>query len=136
MKPVIAALCATVLVGCGHEDEPTMQPQTTQLATAPVTTPSLATTIDYNGTFVVGRDIAPGRWHTDGPRTRNAYVDGTAVAIPGDPCQWSKGQAEERDGELVVEGQPTNESGPRDIQINASDAAFTTAGCKPWHLVG
>jgi hypothetical protein len=93
----------------------------------------------HDGSYKVGRDIAVGTWHTDGPLRRvNQYDEnGNPILVP--TCHWATGGIGEQNGAPTVYGQASNvktgdESGPRDITISPSDNDFTTIGCKPWQL--
>ncbi|MDT5101300.1 MAG: hypothetical protein QOC76_5037 [Mycobacterium sp.] len=133
------AVATLLLVGCNLPSAPVGGP-TTPLATAPLPPPPPpATTIDHDGSYKVGRDIAVGTWHTDGPLRRvNQYDEnGNPILVP--TCHWATGGIGEQNGAPTVYGQASNvktgdESGPRDITISPSDNDFTTIGCKPWQL--
>jgi hypothetical protein len=133
------ALATLLLAGCDLPSAPISGP-TTPLATAPLPAPPpAATTIDHDGSYKIGRDIAVGTWHTDGPLRRvNQYDDnGNPIVVP--TCHWATGGVGEQNGAPTVYGQASNvktgdESGPKDIEINLSDYDFTTIGCKPWNL--
>jgi hypothetical protein len=113
---------------------------TTPLATAPLPPPPPpATSIDHDGTYKVGRDIAVGLWHTDGPlRHINEYdQNGNPIAVAS--CHWATGYFGEQGGAPTVYGNKKSmaagdESGPRDVTITLANNDFTTVGCKPWKL--
>ncbi len=70
------------------------------------------------GTFAVGAQVAPGRWRSDG----------------GDLCYWERlggltGGLEEI---VASAGVP----GPVDVEVAATDVAFSSFGCGTWRQVG
>ncbi len=92
-------------------------PVTATAATAPTstttTTPPGPATTFADGTWVVGKQIAPGTYQTNG----------------GDGCYW------ERDKNLSGSGLPIandNTSGHAVVTILATDAGFKTASCGTW----
>ncbi|WP_344837302.1 hypothetical protein [Nonomuraea dietziae] len=70
------------------------------------------------GIQVVGADIQPGTYRTDGPS-------------PGMPlCYWARLKGTGGDpSEVITSGLP---SGPATVTIEATDKAFQSGGCKPW----
>jgi hypothetical protein len=72
------------------------------------------TTIDHDGTFAVGTDIAPGTYSTAGP-----VADGT--------CYWKR--MGNPDGELIDNAMSKK---PQVVRIEPTDKAFKTDGCQPW----
>jgi hypothetical protein len=72
------------------------------------------TTIDANGTFKVGTDIAPGAYSSAGPIT-----DGV--------CSWKRSN-----GDGIVDNAMTKK--PQVVQIDPTDTTFTTRDCQPWQL--
>ncbi|MEU4698572.1 hypothetical protein [Nonomuraea dietziae] len=70
------------------------------------------------GIQVVGTDIQPGTYRTDGPS-------------PGMPlCYWARLKGTGGDpSEVITSGLP---SGPATVTIEATDKAFQSGGCKPW----
>lgn len=72
--------------------------------------------IPGDGTFLVGEDIQPGTYRTDG----------------GEYCYWAR--LADTSGEfegIITNG---NTQGPTTVTISASDAAFETNGCSDWTL--
>lgn len=134
------AIAALLLAGCDLSPSQVITGPTTPLATAPpAPLPPPATAIDHDGDYRVGRDIAAGVWHTDGPLRRvNEYdQNGNPIAVAS--CHWATGGIGEQNSAPTVYGQSSNvktgdESGPREITISEADYDFTTIGCKPWHL--
>jgi hypothetical protein len=105
-----AIVAATlVLAGCGASagiagaDPPTPPP-------APVP----ATTIDHDGTYSLGTDIAPGTYSSAGP-------------VGSGTCYWKR-----LSGSDIIDNAMSSK--PQLVQINASDTAFKTDGCQPWQL--
>ena len=84
-------------------------------APGPAPGPAAKTTIDANGTFKVGTDIAPGTYSSAGPIT-----DGV--------CSWKRSN-----GEGVVDNAMTKK--PQIIQIDATDTSFKTSDCQPWQKI-
>ena len=74
--------------------------------------PAPPTTIDKDGTYTVGTDIAPGTYISAGP-----VADGT--------CYWKRVQ-----GDKIVDNALSKQS--QVVQIDAGDTAFKTDGCQPW----
>lgn len=75
-----------------------------------------------DGTFVVGTDIAPGTYKTEGPYPR---------ALPN--CYWArlKGVSGEL-GDVITNG---NTRGPTTVTIKPGDTAFKSNGCATWTKV-
>jgi hypothetical protein len=83
----------------------------------PTTTPPPApkTSMDTDGTYVIGTDIVPGVYSSAGPA--------------GDsPCYWKR-----RRGDEVLDNGLTKK--PQVIGIEATDTVFKTSRCQPWQLV-
>jgi hypothetical protein len=70
------------------------------------------TTIDADGTYAVGKDIAPGTYSSAGP-----VGDGT--------CYWKR-----TSGSDIVDNALSKK--PQIVQIDPTDTAFKTSGCQPW----
>ena len=120
-------LYALLLTACGvpiplaqHGTTPTPTPP------SPPTPPAVTSILD--GTYVVGVDISPGRWHTDGPRMIRTY--GVVVSR----CVWRLGWPEVKDGVPTMEEIiRKDDSGPADLVLGPYAATFETKGCKAWH---
>ncbi|MEU7891258.1 hypothetical protein AB0B45_00190 [Nonomuraea sp. NPDC049152] len=71
-----------------------------------------------SGLQVVGTDIQPGTYKTEGP-------------APGQPmCYWARLKGTGGDpGDVITSGLPT---GPATVTIEATDKAFQSGGCGPW----
>lgn len=82
----------------------------------PAPPPAPKTTIDKDGTYAVGTDIAPGIYSSGGP-----VGDGT--------CYWKR--TGNPDGN-VVDNALTKK--PQVVRIDATDKSFKTNGCQPWQL--
>lgn len=78
--------------------------------------PGPKTTMDHDGTFAVGSDIAPGIYSSAGP-----VGDGT--------CYWKR--MGNPDGNLVDNALSKK---PQIVQIDPTDKSFKTSGCQPWQL--
>jgi hypothetical protein len=88
------------------------------VATADPATPappsSPKTSIDADGTYKVGVDIAPGTYASAGP------VNGT--------CSWKRTSAANE----TIDNALTKK--PQVVAIEATDATFKTTGCQAWSL--
>ncbi|PRC50086.1 hypothetical protein C6A85_71330, partial [Mycobacterium sp. ITM-2017-0098] len=71
----------------------------------------LKTTIDADGSYTVGTDIAPGVYQSAGP------VDGA--------CYWKRTA-----GDQLVDNALTKK--PAFVQILPTDTTFTTSDCQAW----
>lgn len=121
--PLAARCAAAALVAVGWAASASVagaDPTTTPApAPAPSTAPSTApasgpkTTIDHDGTYAVGTDIAPGTYSTAGPVGKGT-------------CYWKRVAP---DGSLIDNAISKK---PQVVQIDASDKAFKTNGCQPW----
>lgn len=74
----------------------------------------LATTIDANGTYAVGTDIAPGVYQSAGPLEDRA-------------CYWKRTAGDE-----LVDNALTKK--PAVVEIKPTDTSFTTSECQVWQL--
>jgi hypothetical protein len=81
---------------------------------APAPPPAPKTTIDADGTYAVGKDIAPGVYSSAGP-----VGDGA--------CYWKRAN-----GSNIVDNALTKK--PQVVQIDATDTTFTTNECQSWQL--
>ena len=72
------------------------------------------TTIDADGTYTVGTDIAPGVYESAGP-----VQDGA--------CYWKR-----TSGDKLVDNALTKK--PQVVQIDPTDTSFTTNDCQQWAL--
>jgi hypothetical protein len=106
----------------GADPEPTPPPPAPAASPgpspAPATSPSPGpkTTIDKDGTYAVGTDIAPGTYSSAGP-----VGDGT--------CYWKR--SGNPDGNLIDNAISKK---PQVVQIDPTDKSFKTSGCQPWQL--
>ena len=100
----IAGFCAAV--GIAHADPDSPAP--------PAPAPPAKTTIDANGVYTVGKDIAPGTYTSAGP-------------ITDEVCSWKRSS-----GDSVVDNAMTKK--PQTVQIDPTDTTFTTKDCQPWQL--
>ena len=105
-----AALTVALLVAAGvSAGQVHAQP-----SPAPAPPPAPKTTIDADGTYAVGADIAPGTYASAGPITDGA-------------CYWKRVS-----GDNLVDNALTKK--PQVVQIEPGDTAFTTNDCQPWQL--
>ncbi|MFF3604246.1 hypothetical protein [Streptomyces sp. NPDC002463] len=82
------------------------------------TTPSVE--IPGDGVFLVGKDIQPGTYRSDGKD--NAL------------CYWARlSDTTGEVGDTIASG---NTKGQAIVKIDASDKAFQTSDCKPWQKIG
>ncbi|MDQ0605278.1 hypothetical protein QF037_009623 [Streptomyces canus] len=105
----------------------------TETASAPTPTPTPtpsptkeeapAGEIPGDGTYVVGEDIKPGTYRTDGP-------DDSVVSN----CYWARLSGTSGEFDEIIAN--SNTAGPATVTISASDAAFQTTGCKTWKKTG
>jgi hypothetical protein len=98
---------AIVLVGAGSVVSAHADP-------APAPPPAPKTTIDADGTYAVGKDIAPGVYSSAGP-----VADGA--------CYWKR-----TNGDKIVDNALSKR--PQVIQIDSTDTSFTTRQCQSWSL--
>jgi hypothetical protein len=74
----------------------------------------LKTTIDTDGSYAVGTEIAPGAYESAGP-------------IDGGACYWKRSVGPEK-----VDNALTKK--PAYVQILPTDTSFTTSDCQVWQL--
>ena len=84
----------------------------------PAPPPAPKTTMDHDGTYAVGTDIAPGTYSTAGP-------------VGNGTCYWKR--MGNPDGALIDNAISKK---PQVVQIEATDKAFKTDGCQPWQITG
>lgn len=97
------------------------EPPTTRTA-APATTPPKPAGINP-GVYLVGVDVQPGTYRTDGAAPRR-YVDGY--------CMWSRHDSVGGgpfDGIIASDG---SFDGQLIVTIEPGDKRFMTRGCQPW----
>jgi hypothetical protein len=80
--------------------------------TTPPPPPGPKTTIDGDGTYAVGTDIAPGAYQSAGP-------------IGDGACYWKRAK-----GDDIVDNALSKKA--QFVQIDPTDTAFTTNDCQPW----
>jgi hypothetical protein len=73
------------------------------------------TSIDKDGTYTVGADIAPGTYSSPGPTDDGA-------------CYWKRVS-----GDTVVDNAMSKK--PQIVQIDATDTSFKTSDCQPWQKI-
>lgn len=81
---------------------------------APAAAGAPRTTIDHDGLYTVGKDIAPGVYSSAGP-------------VGNGTCYWKR--TGNPDGALIDNAISKR---PQVVQIEATDKAFKTSGCQPW----
>jgi hypothetical protein len=81
----------------------------------PAPPPGPKTTIDADGTYAVGTDIAPGTYSSAGPVENSA-------------CYWKRVS-----GDTVVDNAMTKKA--QVVQIAATDTSFKTNDCQPWQKI-
>jgi len=115
MTPIRIATVAVALACAAVSAAVPAQAQPAPPAPAPAPAPEgMKTTIDANGTYMVGTDIAPGVYQSAGP------VDDGA-------CYWKRSA-----GDTLVDNALTKK--PAFVQIAATDTSFTTSDCQAWQL--
>jgi len=70
------------------------------------------------GTYLVGTDVAPGRWR----------------AVGGASCYWARLQGLSGEDRDIIESALV--SGEATTELMAGDVAFTSDGCGSWRWVG
>jgi hypothetical protein len=80
----------------------------------PAPSPAPKTTIDHDGTYTVGTDIAPGTYSSAGP-------------VGNGTCYWKR--LGNPDGALIDNALSKK---PQVVQIAPTDKSFKTTGCQPW----
>lgn len=88
--------------------------------------------IPGNGFFLVGPDVAPGLFHTDGTAsTWGVWINN--VPTENSMCVWFTYSTPDANKDHVVE---TNMSvGPMYANINSTVKAFESRNCQPWTRV-
>jgi hypothetical protein len=110
MRSKVTALAVAALVGvswCASAGIASADP--------PLPPPEPKTTIDHDGTFVVGTDIVPGTYSSAGP-------------VGNGTCYWKRLGGE--NGNDVVDNALSKK--PQVVPIAPTDKAFKTDGCQPW----
>ncbi|HYJ56801.1 MAG TPA: hypothetical protein VEX40_15045 [Mycobacterium sp.] len=119
MRPTRAAAVAAVVMAGWWAAGPPAQAQPAPPPPpppAPAEAPAggLKTTIDADGSYAVGIDIAPGAYQSAGP-------------IDDGACYWKRTA-----GEAMVDNALTKK--PAYVQILPTDTSFTTSDCQSWQL--
>lgn len=88
--------------------------------------------IPGNGFFVVGRDVAPGLYHSDGTAsTWGVWIND--VPTEDSMCLWFTYSTPDANKDHVV---ATNMSiGPMYVTLNSTVKAFESRNCAPWTRV-
>lgn len=96
--------------------QPVPPPPPPAPAEAPAGAPAgaLKTTIDVDGSYTVGTDIAPGVYQSAGPIDEGA-------------CYWKRTA-----GDAMVDNALTKK--PAFVQILPTDTSFSTSDCQAWQL--
>ncbi|MBV9350185.1 MAG: hypothetical protein JOZ23_01410 [Mycobacterium sp.] len=101
----------------GADPEPAPSPSPSPApAPSPSPAPAAKTTMDHDGTFAVGTDIAPGTYSSAGP-------------VGDRTCYWKR--LGNPDGNLIDNALTKK---PQVVQIDPTDKSFKTSGCQPWQL--
>ncbi|OBF12666.1 MULTISPECIES: hypothetical protein [unclassified Mycobacterium] len=82
----------------------------------PAAAPAPKTTMDKDGIYNVGTDIAPGIYSSGGP-------------LDNGTCYWKR--TGNPDGNIIDNAMSKK---PQVVQIDPTDKAFKTSGCQPWQL--
>jgi hypothetical protein len=104
-----AALAAAIVLVGGVASTATAQADPT-----PAPPPAPKTTIDGDGTYAVGKDIAPGTYSSAGP-----VGDGA--------CYWKR-----VNGTSIVDNALSKKA--QIVQIDPTDTSFSTNECQAWQL--
>lgn len=119
---MVAGWVASVGVAAADPDPTPAPTPAPTAAPAPSGAPAPAgapkTTIDHDGTYAVGKDIAPGIYSSAGPV-------GTGT------CYWKR--TGNPDGALIDNAMTKK---PQVVQIEPTDKTFKTSGCQPWQPSG
>jgi hypothetical protein len=84
-------------------------------ADPPAPPPEPKTTIDHDGRYVIGTDIAPGVYSSAGP-------------VGSGGCYWAR--LSSLDGSDIIDSAMSSK--PQVVEIQTSDKVFKTDGCQPW----
>ncbi|ABL05968.1 hypothetical protein OSH39_02710 [Mycobacterium ulcerans] len=88
--------------------------------------------IPGNGVFLVGTDMLPGTYRTEGPANPLILVFGRVSELS--TCSWSTPSTPAANTDDIID---TNTSmGPMSVVIPPTVAAFQTMNCKLWMRVG
>lgn len=109
---IVAGWCASGGLAGADPTHPPGPPPGPAPSPAPAAAPK--TTIDKDGTYVVGKDIVPGTYSSAGP-------------VADKVCYWKRVS-----GDKIVDNALTKK--PQVIEIEPSDTAFKTDRCQPWQL--
>jgi hypothetical protein len=102
--------------GCGTWTSVSEEAPGSEPGAAPPASPANA--IDKEGTFIIGKDIVPGRYRTAG----------------GDDCYWERDKDLKGGIDSIIDNGGIS-GGQQVIEILPSDVAFKTHGCGTWTLV-
>lgn len=109
------AAAALLLAGCvGSLGVAAADPTPSPAPPSPSPAPAAKTTMDHDGTFVVGTDILPGIYSSGGP-------------VGNGTCYWKR--LGNPDGALIDNALSKK---PQVVRIEPTDKAFKTDGCQPW----
>jgi hypothetical protein len=113
---MIAGWAASAGLACADPD-PTPSPAPSA-SPGPSASPARGpkTTIDKDGIYAVGTDIAPGTYSSGGP-------------VNNGTCYWKRTA---NPGGALIDNAMTKK--PQVVQIDPTDQAFKTSGCQPWQL--
>ncbi len=127
----IAALIVIIAVASGGKDTgtqpgtvaaPTSTTGATDAATqtqAPPPAPAEPANSIGPGTYVVGKEVQAGTYHTTGPADASVPI-----------CYWARLKDTSGDmSAIITNGTP---QGPTTVTISKGDGAFETSGCATW----
>jgi hypothetical protein len=121
-KPTVVAVAALIALSCGANaglataDPPAPAPPPVPAPAPAQPAPAAKTSIDHDGTFAVGTDLAPGTYTSAGP-------------VGNGVCYWKRVGAGD-DGKQLVDNAMSKK--PQIVRIEPTDKAFKTDGCQPW----
>lgn len=117
-KTSIAAAAALAVVSWGASTAVAVADPTPAPPGPAAPAGGLKTTIDGDGLFIVGKDIAPGTYATAGP-------------VGDKRCYWRRmNNVDPHAKNNVIDSAMTAK--PQVVLIDETDKAFKTSGCQPW----
>lgn len=122
----LGAIGSALWWAAGNHGGPTASNTLPQTAPTPTTPGYLSQkTMPTDGVYLVGGDqVDPGIWESPGPAPTSAGH-----------CRWARLSAPQQTPETTLQA-GGSDSGPAQVRILPTDAAFATQGCQPWHPVG
>lgn len=114
--------CGTLSVTAVDEAGQSLSPDdTVNIEVQAVIPPGGASSITQDGTYVVGKDIKAGTWHTTG--------QGDGIG-----CYWERDRNLDGDLDSIIAN--NNITGPTTVSVHKKDVAFQTSGGCTWTRSG